>query len=416
MPIILNKEYIRKFNKENEVSRQMKVYQTHGKNIWNKGGSLVVKKNTVGKKSLVYVNSSAFFEIQNKLEDRIKKLNAAGINEWKQIAKMNISHFPAGAEDFFDLIRIDITARVLEEMDITPFIANIIQRDDFTNPTNGQWLHPYEAPFKEIDGTGDRVPLVQIKTGAGASVYFTIYGVGFEMDLYNEMFNNIFDMQKVTSAVARGYILKKNDLVVSNIIGFNWPASKIINPEITYTYEQNIYDTIQLAIDTLGQLKDPQTHEEVDIMSGLTLICHSTKTRALNRSLNGELRNGSEVKNLSAVREITRIIPYNTKYQYYGNERITYQGCGKNTAYLLIPKQYLYLALKRDLTHVTGEGDTFGLTSEREAWYFCAATYATQFLGGDKDTETSSEDPTEMTQEYGFIVRIDLPELTEPET
>lgn len=418
MITILNKQGVAKFNAENNRSRTIKVYNTHGKKAMfspNAQHEIREHRKTVSKKNFVFVGSAEHAEILNKIEDKIKLCRANGITDLASL-KRNISHYPSGAEDLFDLIRLDITARILDEQDITPFIAEVVQRDDFTDPTNGQILYEYCAPFGEIEGTGDRVNLVQIKTGEKDSIYFTIYGVGFEQDLYNQLFNNIFDMQKVTKAVSKGYVLRKNNLVMGPIIGFNWPPEKVINPETAYTYEQNIYDTIQLAIDTLGNLQDYQTKEFIDIMGGLTLICHSTKVRALNRALNGELRNGSEVKNLSAVREITRIIPFNTKYQYYGNKRLEYPGCEKDVAYLCVPRMYNWLALKRDLTHITGPGDTFGITSEREAWYFVASVYNNYFLGGDKDDPQTSEDPTVLTREHGYIVKIDLPEQIEPET
>ena len=422
MPMILNQENIAKYNYETQQARQIKVYNTHGDSIWSSNkeheivciGDRKIRK-TVKKTTQRYVNSEMYFTVMNKLEDCLKKLHAEGIHDFDSY-KRNISHYPAGAEELFDLLRIDITARMLEEADITPFLAEVDQNDAYTNPFNPQWLYDYVAPFKSFEGIGDRVNLVQIKTGEKDSVYFSFYGVGFEQDLYNQLFNNIFKMEKVTKAVARGYTLRKNDLVMAPILGFDYPALKIINPETAYTYEQNIYDTIQLAIDQLGQLRDYQTGEYIDVTSGLTLICHSTKVRAFNRALTGELRNGSEVKNLSAVREITRIIPYNTKYQYYGNERIEYEGCAVNEAYLCIPRMRNWLALKRDLTHVTGQGDTFGLTSEKEAWYFVPAVYNTQFLGGSGSDPSESSDPTVMTRDMGYIVKITLPELTEPET
>jgi hypothetical protein len=422
MAEILTKEAVRKYNFDNKVSRTIKVYNTHGDSMFSLNRNHEIRtlngrqiRRTISKGSPVYVGSAKHNEILNRMEHCLNILHANGIRDVKSF-KANISHYPAGAEELFDLMRMDITAKILEFQDLTGFIANVIQNDNFTNPTNAQWLYEYVAPFKEITGRGDRVPLVQIKTGEKESIYFTIDGVGFEMDLYNELFNDIFAMQKVTSAVAKGYILKKNDIVFAPIFAFNYGASKIVNPETNYTYEQNIYDTLQLAIQELGDLKDFQTGAEIDVNSGLTLICHSTRVRAINRAINGQLRNGAEVKNLNAITEIAKIIPYNTQRQRYGNEDIEYTGCAQEEAYLLVPKKYFYLALKRDLTHITGPGDTFGITSEKEAWYFCHSVLHTQFFGGDAEDEASSTDPTVMTQEHGYIVQITLPTLSEPET
>jgi len=419
MAQILNAKEIARYNFKNKVARQIKVYNSSGKAMWSTNKNHEIEmidkrqiRKTISKASPTYKGSAAYYEMWNKIESRLKLCKKAGISSLKQ----NITHYPAGAEDLFDLLRKDITARVLEMTDWTPFIANIEQNDNFTNPYNPQWLYKYVAPFGEITGRGDPVRLVQIKTGAKESMYFTIEGVGFEQDLYNQLFNDIFEMRKVTEAIAEGYVLKKNDYVFNPIFNFGYGATKVVAAVTAYTYEQNLYDTIQNAIETLGLLQDFQTGENIDILSGLTLICHSTRVRGLNRSLNGELRNGSEVKNLSAVKEITRIIPYNTKYQNYGNERIEYEGCARNVAYLCVPHKFNWLALKRDLTHVTGPGDTFGITSDRESWYFVPSVYNTQFFGGDENDPLTSEDPTVMTQAYGYIVAIELPDVIEEAT
>lgn len=70
--------------------------------------------------------------------------------------------------------------------------------------------------------------------------------------------------------------------------------------------------------------------------------------------------------------------------------------------------------IKRDLTHKTGPGDTFGLTSDREAWYFCDSLYNDQFLGGDSTDDATSD--TTIAQEDGYIVKIALPDDEEANT
>jgi len=416
MAKILNAKEIRKINHGNQKVHTMKVYNNHGDSmlttanqpheIREMNGRKV--RLTVHKSSPKYEESAKQAVIHQQIEDCIHLCKKKGVT-----LKTNITHYPAGAENLFDLLRQDITARILDLPDITGFIAKVIQNDNFTDPWYAQWFYEYVAPFLEFTGRGDPVNLLQIKTGDKTSINFTIYGVGFEQDLYNQLFNNIFDAMKVTAAVSKGYVLRKNELVLNPIVNFGYPAAKTVATATTGTYEENIYDTMQNALTALGLLRDYQTGEYVDVSQGVYLMIHPTKVRHVNRSINGGLTPGSQVKNLNPISEILRIIPNQARTQRYGNKTISYSGCGLNDFYMFIPKMYFWLALKRDLTHVTGEGDTFGITSEREAWYFVESVFADHFFGGDTDDDATSDDPTVITQDMGWIVTGTLPTVDE---
>jgi len=410
--IILNKETIAKYNFDHKRSRVMRVYNNHSIGSMFLGKDTEIKKHIVTAADPQWVDTAAYNKLWNEIENRRKLvLNKFGSPDEM---KRNISHMPADASDFFDLIRLDITRRIMEKGDVTPFLCTVLTSDAFTNPTSVQWLLDYVAPFLEFTGNGDPVNLVQIKTGSKDSVSFTLRGVGFEMDLYNELFNDIFSMQKVNEAVARGYILRKNNNVLAPIFDFSFGAVKSVVADTTGSLEDNYYTTLQRAITTLGQLKDFQTKQEIDVSSGLMLICHSTRVRGINRAINGQLQNGSQVRNLSAISEITRILPYNQVTHSYGNTTITYKGCSRDYAYLCLPKETYWYLIKRDLTHKTGPGDTFGLSSQRDAWYFCDSLYNDQFLGGDSTDDATSD--TAIAQEHGYIVKVALPDDEEANT
>lgn len=416
MATILTRKKISSINYKDKLVRQMKVYRNHGDSILKNQESNEIEtlngrtvRLTLSKKYPRYAGSASEAMLKDKIEKCLRLCRKAGITSLKQ----NITHYPAGAENLFDLMRMDITARIMDLADYTPYIANIVQNDAFTDPWSAQWFHKYVAPFLEFTGRGDPVNLVQIKTGDKESLYFSLYGVGFEQDLYNQLFNNIFDAMKVTQAVAEGYVLRKNYIVFNPVFTFLYPAAKTVTTATAGTYMENIYDTFQNAITTLGLLRDYQTGEYIDVMSGLTLLVHPTRVRHINRAINGQLTPGSQVKNFTPINEITRIIPYQTRYQFYGNKRIEYTGCGMNDFYLYVPQMYYWLGLKRDLTHVTGEGDTFGITSKKEAWYFVPTIYNTQHFGGDTSAEETSNDPTVMTQDMGYIVHGTLPTVEE---
>jgi hypothetical protein len=409
MALVLNQKNIEQFNIDNRIARKSNVYNLHGKDaIWSKKaeeqeviGILNSRKSCrhiVIAKGL-YANSESEARTLQKIKDKakliLKKFNSP------DHMKANIAHMPEDAQDFFDLVRLDVTRRTLARADVVPFICNISNNADFTNPTDPQWLYEYVAPFNKFEGKGDKVNLVQIKTGDKDAIYFTFWGVGFEQDLYNMLFNEIFDPRRITDAVARGYVARKNDTIVKQILNFGYPTEKQQAAVSSGSVEQNYYDTLNNAIEVIQELKSPQTNREIDATS-LTILCHSTDARVINRAINGNLRNGDEVKNLNPLTEINRIIPYNGDVLEYGNETLDFPGVTKGTCYLFVPQSGFWYLEKRGLNRKTGPGDVFSFTSDREAWNFVDATWSPQFFGGDTGG-------TATTKKQGYIVEVTLP-------
>ena len=146
-----------------------------------------------GAKSLAWKGTAAYEihwdkirHIMNKVKEHFKS-----VDNWKR----NLEHMPPGTEELFDLLRIDITRRKMEILDLVGFVATEEINEDYDNPITLQWLLDYVAPFKEFEGTGDKVNLVYTRLGDKTSIYFALAGVGFHQDLYNILFNKIFQMQ-----------------------------------------------------------------------------------------------------------------------------------------------------------------------------------------------------------------------------
>ncbi len=408
MPLVLNSKEIEKFNIGNRIARQCKVYDLHGDAIWSKKATeqeiITIPGTKRNCRHIViakepYKNSESEARILQKLEDKaqliLKKFRSP------DDMKINITHMPEDAQDFFDLIRLDVTRRTLARADVVPFICTVRNNGNFTNPTNPQWLFEYAAPFKKFEGKNDSVNLIQIKTGDKDAIYFTFWGVGFHQDLYNMLFNEIFDPRRITDAVARGYVARKNDTVVSQILNFAYPTEKQQPAVSSGSVEQNYYDTLNNAIEVIQKLKNTQSKREIDA-TRLTILCHSTDARVINRAINGNLRNGDEIRNLNPLTEINRIIPYNGDVIEYGNEVLTFDGVTKGKCYLFVPQENFWYLEKRGLTRKTGPGDVFSFSSDREAWYFVDATYSDQFFGGDTGGTTEEK-------EQGYIVEVILP-------
>lgn len=412
MPNIITKEFITEYNKKNGILRDSKVYN-HSAEV-NKQSVFTAPSCIEERTKSIHVpdtgwheNSKAWAELWNRAEDlqKIIKKNATIQRDGK---KLNIIHMPPEAQQFWDLMRIDITRIVATGNDLSTFFANVRQDDAFDDPTRIQELYEYGAPFLPFEGKGDKVRKIYTQLGALDTVGFLFWGIGWEQDLYNQLFNKIFDVQKVNRAIARGYIARKNDRVISPLLTFVYPTAKIVPLySAASSVEDNYYTTMQNALRYIGKLIDPQTEKPISTLGGLSLACHSTKVDILSMVTSGRLQNGSDVRNLAPLSKITRIIPYDGDRIPYLPDPIDFDGIDESVAYLFVngaPKWYL---LKRDLTSQTWEGESYSFSSERSASYFVDSRYDEEFLGG-ADGSGGSGDPDDPEQQ-GFIVKINLP-------
>lgn len=418
---IINTDFVLKRNIEQGIPGIMKIYRdpmggsdSEIRQVDDNGNQRPVRLmiDTTESKTVKWVGTAKYNELwdrarvmSNKIREHFKS-----VDNWKR----NIEHMPPGTTELFDIMRIDITRRMMEIADLVGFFATEEVNADFDNPITAQWLYEYVAPFLPFNGTGEKVNMVYTRLGDKTPIYFELAGVGFHQDLYNMLFNKIFSMQKVNAAVAKHYVLRRNENVINPIISFSYPTNKLVTPVTgtNFSIDQQYYDTLVKAIKTLGMLKDFQTGEEIDILSGLTLLTHSTRVFPWLRAISGQLLNGDQVKNLTALTPIVnRIIPYNEKTYKYFEKIITYRGCDTDYSYLFVPppNQNWYLT-KKPLTHQTGPGDTFSLSSEKDAWYTVDGTFSDHFFGGDTSDDESSNDPEVMTQEYGYVIKIGNPE------
>ena len=418
---IVNPDFVREENIKQSKPGIMKLYRDPWKgdeirSVKDNGQERPVRLSIdpSESKSLKWVGTAKYNELWDRARLMVNRLRQeyGSVGEWKR----NIEHMPPGTTELFDIMRIDITRRMMEIMDLVGYFSTEIVNAEFDNPIYAQWLYEYVAPLLPFDGTGEKVNLVYTRLGDKTSIDFELAGVGFHQDLYNILFNKLFSMQKVNAAVAKHYVLRRNQNVIAPIVNFNWPTNKIVQAVTTagFSVDQMYYDTLVKTIKTLGMLQDFQTKEELDIFGGLTLLTHSTRVFPWLRAISGQLLNGDQVKNLTALTSIVnRIIPYNTKTYKYFEKTITYLGCGTDYSYLFVapPNQNWYLT-KRGLTHETGPGDTFALTSKKDAWHTVDGQFNDHFLGGDKDdkaNETAAGNDTTICQTHGYIVIIENP-------
>jgi len=404
MAKLIDKEYVIEQRLNSGYSERSALYfGKSAENVERTNADMVPGTDKIVKmSSKEWTNSEGHAKLWTQIEETHKKL--------KNSLKTNAAQFPSDYYDLIDKLRLDITRRRMQEVDYTGMMNTEIVNPNFSKAVTLDEFLPYVAAFKKIAGTNDSVPLINQKTGGTGSVIMDIYGAGWKDTLENMLYNmDIYSLQKVTDAVARGYIGKRNDLSIGLLpkktTATAWVASQQVAADTTSgaTKEELMYNTLNSAIEKLLSLLDPQTAQEIDAPS-LALVCKPTDVRRINRAINGQLNLGGKGKpsNFAALDEITEIWPYRGDTLYWGEEKIVYPGVATNKAYLLVPKVYSWTLVKRGLTNEVGRGSVLQLSTEERAWYFAQQNYMAEFFG-------SSETGTSLGAGYGAVVEITLP-------
>lgn len=350
-------------------------------------------------KNMSWVNTAGYNKVWNNIEGLMGQLKA------------NVASFDqASYEQLIDNIRIDITRRRMEYLDLTQLIDEQITNLNFSKSVSLDEFLPFGAAFKEDNFRGKSVNLIDQKYGATGSVTMQGYSVGWADTLENQLYNmDIFTLQKVLDAVARGFVAKRNDLSVGEIIGKTtdtaWDSSQQQAADSTSgaSLEEKYYTTLDKAIEKLTNLKDPQTGQLIRA-DRINMICYPGNIRMINRAINGQLNNSKGITSNRTALEIDSLIPYYGDTLYVGKEEIAYPGVTKNKAYLYVPGVASYTLQKRGLQQETGRGSVLNLSTDEFAWYFAQTSYRKEFFGSS-DTDVNAK----VGAGYGYVVEVTLP-------
>ena len=375
------------------------------KNIDKELRSFVVPSGTLWNKKCAPYN-----EFWNRIEDQLKLVK-------DQIdRKVNIEQFPDDYYTLIDIMRIDITRRRIQEMDYTGEMTNEITNVNYSKTVGLNEFRDYTGAFKTMHATNDTVPMIEQKTGETGSVEMALQALGHQRSLEDELYNlDIYSLEKVNRAVTRAHVGWRNDQCLGMLIALtaaNAWAARQQQPAINIagqTAEENIYQTLDTAIERLINLNDPQTEQPIDAPK-LVLACRPNDVRRINKAINGVINlYRGQPSNYAALTDITEIWPYRGDVFYRGPDRIVYDGIAENTAYLFVPGSAgspFWTLVKRQLTQEIGRGSVLQLSREQRAWYFVQTQYAKEFLG-----ETDG-----CANGTGFVIEITLPDSGADET
>ena len=365
------------------------------------------KTEIIGKELIVPMTNAVWegSEGHAKLWGEIKDLQAKARTEMAT----NAAQAPSATtlESLLQKVIIDITRRRQESGDLTSLVATEITDFDFPEVITLRELYDYVGEMQEVSGSNDSVPLIEQALGVTDTVSMKILAIGWKDSLKNLLFNKLRDIEKANRAAVNAYTDKRNAATIGTIVGATYHATQKQAADATVgaTYDVLMYNTMRKAIKKLRGLKDPQTKGLIAVPS-LTLLCNSADRWDIERVINGQLGSGNGTitgQNMASL-PIDTIIEYDHGIldgKTWGKKKLSYPGVTQGKAYLFVPREAFWVAVKRPLTMETGRGSVLQLSTEEKAWYGVQGEHCKQFLG--------SSYPAAGTTGEGFIVEITLP-------
>lgn len=365
------------------------------------------KTEIIGKELIVPMTNTAWegSEGHVQLWGEIKDLQDKARKEMA----VNANQAPSATtlEALLQKVIIDITRRRQESGDLTSLIATEITDFDFPEVISLRELYDYVGEMQEVSGSNDSVPLIEQALGVTDTVSMKILAIGWKDSLKNLLFNKLRDIEKANRAAVNAYVDKRNAATIGTIVGATYHATQKQAADATVgaTYDVLMYNTMRKAIKKLRGLKDPQTKGLIAVPS-LTLLCNSADRWDIERVINGQLGSGNGTitgQNMASL-PIDTIIEYDHGIldgKTWGKKKLSYPGVTQGKAYLFVPREAFWVAVKRPLTMETGRGSVLQLSTEEKAWYGVQGEHYKQFLG--------SSYPGAGTTGEGFIIEITLP-------
>ena len=361
----------------------------------------------IGKELIVPMTNTVWegSEGHAKLWGEIKDLQAQA----KKEMATNAAQAPSATtlESLLQKVIIDITRRRQESGDLTSLVATEITDFDFPEVITLRELYDYVGEMQEVSGSNDSVPLIEQALGVTDTVSMKILAIGWKDSLKNLLFNKLRDIEKANKAAVNAYVDKRNAATIGTIVSATYHATQKQAADATAnaTFDALMYNTLRKGIKKLRGLKDPQTKLPIAVPS-LTLLCNSADRWDIERVINGQLGSGNGTitgQNMASL-PIDTIIEYDHGIldgKTWGKKKLSYPGVTQGKAYLFVPREAFWVAVKRPLTMETGRGSVLQLSTEEKAWYGVQGEHFKQFLG--------SSYPAAGTTGEGFIVEITLP-------
>ena len=182
--------------------------------------------------------------------------------------------------------------------------------------------------------------------------------------------------KKVNNAVAIGETGKKDDVALKPIFNYSYSAAAKTAANVTgATREENLYLTLEDAIDEIGLRRDPVTQDRLNA-SNITILAGPTDARRISRVVGGFTNVDQNVKKRPALSEVTRIVGYEGARIRGRSKDTNYTDVPEGIAYMMIPNRYMLLAAKRRLQmDIDMNPNVLRLARQQLAWWYAEAQY-----------------------------------------
>ena len=279
-------------------------------------------------------------------------------------------------QTLWDALRIDISIKKAARDTVRQNFYNIVDMPASAKVFKPTEFFPYGVVFEENNGEGQAVVQGETLAGQVETIEHLIYAAGFTWTLLAELFDKSLDPERITDAVMLGYNSKRDDLSISPIIDFSYSGTQQTAADTTGSGRQELlYNTLEDAIDDLGEREDPVTERKIDV-TDLKILASPLDARHIARVAGGFSRDSVEggvsgPKNLPMITEISTVVSYDGESIPLRAKTITYAGVTNGTAYLVKMNRYMNVGIKRNLqVEVDQTPDVKTLAREERSWYF----------------------------------------------
>lgn len=303
------------------------------------------------------------------------------------------------------LYAIDMIRQADDYTDYTPILFHEQRDEEAAELVTLRDYLPYIGKEEDMEGTGDKVPLMQHKLPEIYSLILKIRGFGDKSAFRELVFNPFHTTENVISSAARILADEKNADSITPIVKATYDPVHSQAPITTgATLDLNIYNTLQEGIDKALRLICKPIGKANGLMrQEVYLLVNNLDGNRITKLANGALQTaGGLMQNVGPL-PIEGIIPYAGGLNdglKYGDETLSYPGVEQGYVYAFVKVDVYggYRIIKRDETMEVSAGDILALTSEKRLWYRIRGIH-NDFVLPETDGST----------DYGAVVKIELP-------
>lgn len=191
---------------------------------------------------------------------------------------------------------------------------------------------------------GEDVKFGDMYVGSASTVPIVTYAAGFEWSEDVVEYSQDWAMSELSRALGEAYNALLNDIHLSPIINYVYPAkNKTAASNEGTTYLEKLRNTIKQGLIDASKDKNPETGAP---RRSTVLLAHSSRQWDIEEALQ-RMQIGGTV--YPAISQINTLVFYDGYSVTVGEKTHTFQGVSPDKAYLIDPQRYFVELVKHDL-------------------------------------------------------------------